>query len=93
MTRYVLVKDEVGPQFQENPEKENREEDEDREEHEMLIGRSMDAEPARDRWIDAVEKILENESLENGEQHIRKNFDEVRHDGDYRMNEHPRWML
>ena len=88
----MLVKDEVGPQFQENPEQEKREEEDD-EEHEMLIGRSMDAEPARDRWIDAVEKILENESLENGEQHVRKNFNEVRHDGDYRMNEHPRWML
>lgn len=89
MTRYVLVKDEVGPRFEENSEQENEED----EEREMLVGRSMDAEPARDRWIDAVEKILENESLENGEQHVRRNFDTVRHDGDYGVKELPRWML
>lgn len=93
MTRYVLVKDEVGCP-KENSEQENEEEeDEQDEEHEMLIGRSMDAEPARDRWIDAVEKILVNESLEGGEQHVRKNFDTVRHDGDYGMDEPRRWML
>lgn len=89
MTRYVLVKDEVEPE--ENSEQENRAEED--EEHEMLIGRSMDAEPARDRWIDAVEKILENESLEAGEQHLRKSFDVVRHHGDYGREEPPRWML
>lgn len=92
MTRYVLVKEDVGPQLEETPEQE-KEEAEEEEEHEMLVGRSMDAEPARDRWIDAVEKILENESLENGEQHLRKEFDTVRRDGDYRLRETPRWML
>lgn len=43
--------------------------------HEMLIGESMDSEETRNQWIDAVEKILEDESLEKGQQHLRKNFD------------------
>lgn len=43
--------------------------------HEMLVGESMDSKQARNEWIDAVEKILEDESLERGQQHLRKNFD------------------
>jgi hypothetical protein len=41
----------------------------------MLVGEGMESEEARNRFIDAVEKTLEFESLERGQQHSRKNFD------------------
>lgn len=43
--------------------------------YEMLIGNAMDTEEARNQWIDTVEKLLELESLERGQQHLQKNFD------------------
>lgn len=43
--------------------------------YEMLVGNSMDCKEARNKFIDGVEKLLEFESLERGQQHSRKNFD------------------
>lgn len=43
--------------------------------YEMLVGEGMESEEARNDFIDSVEKILEFESLERGQQHSRKNFD------------------
>ena len=43
--------------------------------YEMLVGNAMDTEEARNQWIDTVEKLLEIESLERGQQHLQKNFD------------------
>ena len=42
--------------------------------YEMLVGEGHDSEEARDEWIDEVENLLEFESLEKGQQHTRKNF-------------------
>lgn len=58
----------------------------------MLIGESMDSPETRNRWIDVVERILEEESFEHGEQHMMKQFDEVMKDGDYGLDI-PRWMI
>lgn len=43
--------------------------------YEMIIGRSKDSKEARTRWMETVEKILENESFEKAQQHTRKNFE------------------
>lgn len=91
MTRYVLLKqdkEEVKPEIDED---DNNTLDPERQE--MLVGDSFDTEEARDKWIDSVERILENESFERGQQHLRKNFDDIRKSGEYRLNETPRWMI
>ena len=89
MTRYVMLREEVEqPQIENLEEEENEEE----EEHEMLVGRSRDEETVRDRWIDAVEKVMENEGFERGEKHLRRDLHRVKMDGDYGSNEPPRWM-
>lgn len=43
--------------------------------YEMILGRSMDSKEARTQWIDTVEEVLEEESFERAQQHIRNNFD------------------
>lgn len=55
--------------------RETSEEEEGIEGYEMLIGEGMESEAARNNWIDEVEKLLEFQSLERGQQHRRKNFD------------------
>ncbi|MFQ3275565.1 MAG: hypothetical protein ACI9LV_000880 [Candidatus Nanohaloarchaea archaeon] len=88
MTRYVLLKQDrkdVKPgEEEDSPDSENRE---------MLVGDSFDAQEARDRWIDSVERILENESFDRKQKHARKNLHEVRFNGDYGLREPPRWMI
>lgn len=86
--RYVLVKEDVEQLENEVDKSEKRSE-----RRKMLVGRSFDTESARDRWIDSVERLLENESFERGEKHMRTNFGSVRHDGYYGLDEVPRWML
>lgn len=61
--------------------------------YKMLIGEGKDSVEARDKWIDAVEKMLEHESFEKGEKHARKGFEEIRDDGDYGLKEPPKWFL
>lgn len=43
--------------------------------YEMLVGEGMESEGARNDFIAPVERLLEFESLERGQQHSRKNFD------------------
>lgn len=43
--------------------------------YEMIIGRSSDSKQARTQWADAVDKILENESFDRAQQHLRTNFE------------------
>jgi hypothetical protein len=91
LTRYVLLKqdkEEIKPEIDES---ENNTLDPERQE--MLVGDSFDTEEARDQWIDSIEIILENESFERGQKHLRKNFDEVRISGDYGLKKTPRWMI
>lgn len=93
MTRYVLLKqdrDEIKSTLTED---EKDQDSSDTEEYEMLVGNSFDTAGARDRWIDSVERILENESFERKEKHLRRNFREVRESGSYGLNEYPRWMM
>lgn len=65
----------------------------DPDEREMLVGESFDSRETRDRWIDSVEKILENESFERGKKHIRRNLRQVRDSSDYGLNQPPKWMV
>lgn len=83
MTRYVLLKQEkLGP---ENLEQEDDQPDLD--EFEVLLGNSMDSERTRDRWIDAVERIMEEQAFEQGKIHSRRNFTDVLRNGDYGMRD------
>lgn len=43
--------------------------------YEMVLGESMDSREVRNDWIDAVERILEEESWERSQQHTRRNFE------------------
>lgn len=43
--------------------------------YEMVVGNSDDSVEARNEFIDEVEKLLEFESLERGQKHLRKNFE------------------
>lgn len=60
-------------EFVEKPEEDDRETES--ESYEMVLGESMDSEEVRNDWIDAVERILEEESWERSQQHTRRNFE------------------
>lgn len=51
------------------------EESEEPEGYEMVLGDSMDSRDVRNDWIDAVERILREESWERSQQHARRNFE------------------
>lgn len=61
-------------------------------EFKMLLGEAKDTEKVRDKWINAVERILELESFEKGEMHLKRKFDTVQKDGDY-GRKIPKWMI
>lgn len=42
---------------------------------EMLLGDSFGSERAKDGWVDAVDRILEEESWSRSQQHRRRNFE------------------
>ncbi|MFB6175183.1 MAG: hypothetical protein ABEJ87_04360 [Candidatus Nanohalobium sp.] len=58
-----------------------------------LVGNCSDSRETRNRWIDAVEEMLDQDAFESGEVNSRKKFDEVMKDGDYGLNEPEKWML
>lgn len=58
-----------------------------------LVGNCNDSRKVRDKWIDAVEKVLDVEAFEKDQVNSRKKFDEVMIDGDYGMKEPEKWML
>ncbi len=58
-----------------------------KEERTALLGNASDTRESRNRWIDAVERSMEEDGFEKGQKHLRRNFSGVRNDGDYGLEE------
>lgn len=61
--------------------KENSEEDE--KPKQRILGDTYRSEDIADRWIDTIERMIEEESFEQGETHRRKDFNQFKSDGNY----------
>lgn len=76
-SNYILVEKDLDI----SEKKENPEEDEKPEQR--LLGDTYRSEDIADRWLDTVEKMIEEESFEQGEKHSNRDFNRVKSDGNY----------
>lgn len=59
----------------------------DNEKRNILLGNASDTKESRNKWIDAVERSMEEDGFEKGQKHLDRGLEEVRYDGDYGIQE------